>query len=115
MEKQEIVEVIGNEVSVADDEEKIVNLSKTYEFEGKKISRLDFSGLENITANHMIKANKVLNTSGNPSIMPENDLYYALVIASYATKIPVEFFKGLHPRDAIKVKNVVGNFFYIEG
>lgn len=112
--KNEIVEVKGNEVSVVKDEEKIVKLTKTYQFEGKTISRLDFSGLENITANNMIKANKMMVVSGAVSVMPENDLYYALIIAADATGIPVEFFKGLNPRDAIKVKNVVGNFFYGE-
>ncbi len=114
MAANEIVEVKGNEVSVMADEEKIVELSKTYDFEGKKISKLDFSGLENITANNMIKANKVLTNSGAVSIMPENDLYYALIIAADATRIPIEFFKGLNPRDAIKVKNVVTSFFYGE-
>lgn len=96
----------------ADDAESIVQLSKTYDFEGEKVSKLDFSGLEDITANDMIKANKVLSTSGTVSILPENDLHYALIIASSATGYPVEFFKGLRPKDAIRVKNTVTSFFY---
>lgn len=98
----------------AGDAESIVQLTKTYEFEGEKISKLDFSGLENITANDMIKANKVLSSSGTVAILPENDLHYSLIIAASATGYPVEFFKQLKPKDAIKVKNTVTSFFYGE-
>ncbi len=33
----------------------IVKLSKTYEFEGARISEIDLSGLENLTAEDVIK------------------------------------------------------------
>ena len=99
---------------VIDDAENIVKLSKTYDFEGKKVSQIDFSGLENITADDMIRANKVLATSGTVSILPENDLHYTLIIAAGATGYPIEFFKSLKPKDAIRVKNTVTSFFYGE-
>lgn len=97
-----------------ENKEEIVKLTKEYNFEGEKISQLDFSGLENITAEDMIRANKVLASSGTVSIMPESDLHYTLIIAASATGYPIEFFKGLSPRDAIKVKNAVTSFFYGE-
>lgn len=81
-----------------------MKLSKVYDFEGAKVSEIDFSGLENLTANDMIKANKVLNTSGNVTVLPETNLEYTLVIAASATDYPIEFYKQLAPRDAIKVK-----------
>lgn len=99
---------------VIDDAETIVKLSKTYDFEGEKVSQLDFSGLENITADDMIRANKVLATSGTVSILPENDLHYTLIIAASATGYPIEFFKALKPKDAIRVKNTVTSFFFGE-
>lgn len=98
----------------ADDAESIVKLSKTYDFEGDKISELDFSGMENVTAEDMIKANKVLASSGTVSVLPENDLHYTLIIAASATGYPIEFFKALKPKDAIKVKNKVTSFFFGE-
>ena len=55
-------------------EESKMKLSKVYDFEGAKVSEIDFSGLENLTANDMIKANKVLNTSGNVTVLPETNL-----------------------------------------
>ena len=69
---------------------------------------------ENVTAEDMIKANKVLASSGTVSVLPENDLHYTLIIAASATGYPIEFFKALKPKDAIKVKNKVTSFFFGE-
>ena len=92
----------------------IIKLTRTYDFEGEKISTVDFSNLENITANDMIKANKILNNSGTVTVLPETNLEYTLIIAADATGLPVEFFKQLAPRDAMKVKNKVTSFFFGE-
>lgn len=111
----EVKEIKSTEQAQAVEEaENIVKLSKTYDFEGEKVSQIDFFGLENITADDMIRANKVLSTSGTVSILPENDLHYTLIIASSATGLPIEFFKALKPKDAIRVKNTVTSFFYGE-
>ena len=59
-------------------EESKMKLSKVYDFEGAKVSEIDFSGLENLTANDMIKANKVLNTSGNVTVLPETNFTSSL-------------------------------------
>jgi len=91
--------------------EMIIELVNTYDFEGEKISKIDMSGLEDITANDMIKANKVLTASGGVSMMPETNLEYCLIIAAGR---PVEFFKSMKPHDAIKIKNAVTNFFFGE-
>lgn len=92
----------------------IVTLSKTYDFEGEKISEIDFSGLEDVTAKTMIKANKVLTATGDVQIMPESSLHYALIIAAECTKYPIEFYETLRPKDATKIKNTVTGFFYSE-
>lgn len=91
-----------------------VTLGKTYDFEGEKISKIDFSGLEDVTAKAMIKANKVLVAAGDVQILPESSLHYALVIAAECTKYPIEFYEMLKPNDAMKVKNTVTSFFYGE-
>lgn len=94
--------------------EMIIELVNTYDFEGEKINKIDMSGLEDITANDMIKANKVLTASGGVSMMPETNLEYCLIIAAGVTGRPVEFFKSMKPHDAIKIKNAVTNFFFGE-
>ena len=48
------------------------------------------------------------------TVLPETNLEYTLVIAASATDYPIEFYKQLAPRDAIKVKNRVTSFFFGE-
>jgi hypothetical protein len=104
-----------NEVTVLPEDDMIIHLSKIYDFEGDKIKTIDMSGLENIKARDMVKANKVLNNSGTiVSVLPEANLEYTLIIAASASGLPVEFFYQLSPRDAIKVKNRVTSFFFGE-
>ena len=90
----------------------IVIFSKPYKFEGKIYEKVDLSGLDDLTAADMIAANKVLDRTGSFTFLPEMSLEYACIIAARATKLPVEFFKGLHPKEAIKIKNRVTSFFY---
>lgn len=110
--KPEIVVIDSKKDEV--EESNIVEFTKVYQFEGETISKIDMSGMEGITANDLIKANKVLQASGVVSVMPETNLEYAMIIAASATDRPVEFFKGLAPRDAMKIKNKVTSFFFGE-
>lgn len=110
-----MAEVINKKETAAEIiDETVIKLSKTYDFEGEKISTVDMSGLESITANDMIKANKILNNSGTVTVLPETNLEYTLIIAASASGLPIEFFKTLAPKDAMKVKNRVTSFFFGE-
>ena len=111
--KNDVIEIKKNGVVEVNDQFTL-RLSRTYLFEGEEISEIDFSGLDNVTAETMIKANKTLTVSGDVSVLPENSIHYALVMAADCTKYPIEFYKMLKPRDAIKVKNMVTTFFYGE-
>lgn len=93
----------------------IVVFNKPYTFEGEVYKEVDLSALDDMTASDMIAANKILEKTGSFSFLPEMSLEYACLIAARATKMPLEFFQRLHPRDAIKVKNKVTSFFYGEG
>ena len=94
---------------------RIVVFNKPYTFEGEVYKEVDLSALDDMTATDMIAANKILEKSGSFSFLPEMSLEYACIISARATKMPLEFFQRLHPRDAIKVKNKVTSFFYGEG
>ena len=114
-ERKEIVEVKDGAVEVIPDEERTLELTRAYAFEGETISCLDFSGLEEkINAESMIRANNIMVHAGTVAVVPENSMHFALIIAADATGLPIEFFKKLKPRDAIKVKNIVTHFFYGE-
>lgn len=113
-------ETVKNEIVKIDKDKEVqendflIKLTRSYDFEGEQIKEVDLSGLDNLSANDMIKANKVLQNSGTISAIPETSLEYTMIIASSATGLPIEFFKGLKPRDAIKIKTKVTNFFFGE-
>lgn len=102
----------AKKTEAAGEESLVVTLTRTYDFEGEKVKEIDFSGLEEVTAKTMIKANKVLVTAGDVQVLPENSLHYALIIAAECTKYPIEFYEQLKPNDAIRVKNTVTTFFF---
>lgn len=90
----------------------IVKFSKTYEFEGARISEVDLSGLENLTAEDMFKAQQSLMMQNYVSVQLESDPKYCILIAAYATQLPSEFFNKLSIKDAAKVKNKVSAYFF---
>lgn len=114
MEKDTNVTPITEAAPAEEPASSIVQFSKPYPFEGKTYKEIDLAGLADLTAEDMIAADKYLNRSGNFSVMPEMSIEYSCFIASRATDLPVEFFRRLPPKDAIKVKNRVTNFFYGE-
>lgn len=90
--------------------EHVVEFKKTYNFEGKEYKNLDFSPLEDLTAEDLIEADKIFGTTGQFAIVNEMTLGYALIVASAATSTPLEFFNKLAAPDALKVKNKVMGF-----
>lgn len=94
------------------EDEMVMVFRKPYEFEGKTYESIDLSGLENLTGKDMIAAQKVLDRTGSFSFIPEMSLQYACILASRATKYPIEFFEGLHPKESMRLKNKVTGFLY---
>ena len=91
----------------------VVKLSKEYDFEGEKVTEIDFSGLEDATARTMMRAYKIVTRMGenNGEAVIESTLPYIIAIAEECTKYPAVFYERLSMRDAIKVKVLVLNFF----
>lgn len=92
----------------------LIKFRKPFIFEDETYKEIDLSGLEDLSARDMIQAQRTMERSGSINVLPEMSLEYACIFASKATKIPVEFFQALPPKEAIKVKNKVTNFFYGE-
>ena len=90
----------------------VLKLTREYEFEGEKISELDFSGFDDITTEDMIQASDVLTRAGRVVVNPEMDVQYCLYIAASATRKPHEFFRILKARDVVRVKNKVRSYFF---
>ena len=102
------------ETDTSQDPEGLVRFSKPYNFEGQDYTEIDLSDLENLSARDMIAAEKYLAKNGIISPIPEMTMEYIGFIANRATGKPIEFFKGLPPKDAVRVKNKVSSFFYGE-
>lgn len=93
----------------------LVKFSKPYHFEGKTYTEIDLSGAERLSAQDMVEAEKFLVQSGIVSPLPEMTMEYICFIANRITDQPLEFFKGLPPRDIVRVKNKITSFFYGAG
>lgn len=120
MEKKELLEqentaAMGEGENGAEDEEEslVIRLKKPYQFEGKEYTEIDLSGLEELTAADMIALeNQYDRKSPGINVMPEVKVGYAVMMAARAAKLPVEFFNGLPPKEAMKVKNRVMGFLF---
>lgn len=75
-------------------------------------AQVDINGLDELAEWRALDKQAALIDTGSFTFLPEMSLEYACIIAAKATKLPVEFFKGLHPKEAVKVKNRVTAFFY---
>lgn len=82
----------------------LVVFKKPFVYEGVSYKEIDLSGLEELSAQDMIEANKIMERSGSVNAIPELSLEYACIISARATGKPVEFFKALPPKEAVKVK-----------
>ena len=92
----------------------LIKFRKPFVWEDNTYTEIDMSGLEDLSAKDMIAAQRTMEKSGSINVLPEMSLEYACIFASKATKMPVEFFQALPPKEASKVKNKVTNFFYGE-
>ena len=90
----------------------VIKLNKPYIFEKKEYTEIDMSGLDELTAQDLLKIEKMYARTNRESVMPEITGEYALFVAATVTKKPVEFFYGLPAKVLIKIKNRVMGFFF---
>lgn len=105
MEKEIIIEV-------DDENENILKLSKEYKFEGEVVSELDFSGLEDLTAQDLVRAtNTASNNGGRVIAVPQLDTQLLLLLAVEVTHKPINFFYKLNLKDTASVRAMVMRSF----
>lgn len=88
----------------------MIELSKTYRFEGQEISRLDMHGIEEMTGADLLAINRMMKRRGNTDASPEMTMEFAFFAAQQATKLPLEFFYALSMKDSMRVKARVNYF-----
>lgn len=97
-----------------EDNKWLVTLDPPFTFEGQTHTEVDLSGVDRLTGMDLIKASDILQKTGHTPLIVEMDTEYLLICAHLATGLPLEFFKQLPARAAIKVKNAVRNGFFGE-
>lgn len=113
-EQETIVTTADLEAAEKEENKNYVKFKKPFVWEDETYEGVDLSGMEDLSARDMIQAQRIMEKSGSINILPEMSLEYACIFASKATKMPVEFFQALPPKEAVKIKNRVTNFFYGE-
>ncbi|MFQ7320044.1 MAG: phage tail assembly protein [Faecalibacterium sp.] len=81
----------------------VVEFKKSYKFEGKEYTELDLSGLEKLTVQDVIDAQRELTNQGDTIALGaiESTTGFAMVLATKASRKPVEMFK-LMPRKTME-------------
>ncbi len=87
-------------------------LSKPYTFECENYEEIDLSGLDDLTTDDLLKAERLYHNSGGSSINPETTALYSMILAHMTSKLPIEFFGNLPAKETMKIKKEVFNFFY---
>ena len=107
-------EQITAKIPAEDPEEEslVLKFRKPYKFEGKEYTEVDLSAMEDMTAADLCAVAKLANREQGTSLIPETTLPYAMYMAARASRKSVEFFKGLPPVEAMKLKNLVMGFLY---
>jgi len=94
---------------------KIVELRKPIKYQELEVKEIDLGKLEDLTAQDMNNAYDMYYAlGGNRQIMQESTLLFAQIIASQVTGYQMEVFERMDAKDAMRLKNRVYRFFFLE-
>ena len=84
-----------------EEESLVLKFKKPYQFEGREYTAADLCAVAKLSGR---------DTGITP--IPEMTIPYAIHMAARASKLPVEFFRGLPAQESMKLKNLVSGFLY---
>lgn len=94
---------------------KIVKLRKPIKYQELEVKELDLGKLEDLTAQDMNNAyDTYYALGGNRQIMQESTLLFAQIIAAQVTGYQMEVFERMDAKDAMRLKNRIYRFFFLE-
>jgi hypothetical protein len=93
----------------------IVKLYDSYLFNGEEVKEIDLTGLYDMTAEDMFLVDEQMRRRGYSGSNPEITRLYALLTAARINHKPWEWCNTMKARDAVRIKNVVCGFFYMQG
>jgi hypothetical protein len=89
----------------------VVKLTQTYNFEGREISEVDLSGLEDLTTADAEYIERVMAKLKHHPTDKFRDYVYTKHIAMKVTNLPIEFFNSLKWKDMDSIKSRVAVYF----
>ncbi len=92
----------------------VLVLSKEYEFDGKKIDRLDFSKLPDLTTRDLEYADRIIARLQHDPGDKYRDTMWAKYIAVRATGYDPDFFNELSMRDMLGIVGTIRSYFLLD-
>jgi hypothetical protein len=88
-----------------------VRLSREYDFNGKKISEIDLSGMENLTTVDAQEVDRSMAKAGHHPRVKYGDTLFSKLVAMRATGLPEDFFNLLRWKDMDEITSRVSAYF----
>lgn len=93
----------------------IFKLEKPVDYQQIHLETLDLSNLRNLNLDDMMEIYTIhAALGGEGTVMQEASLLFAKISAHKVTGLPLELFGQLSAKDAVKLKNRMYRFFYLE-
>lgn len=92
----------------------VIKFKKAYTFEGEDVKEIDLSGMEELTSQNLINANRIYTIQTGMPAISESDLYYTFILAAEVSNKPLNFFEKLKAKDGLKIKRIVSDFLFLE-
>lgn len=100
-------------VEAANEESHTLILTKTYNYDGKKIDRIDFDALNDLTTIDLEYADRIIARMQHSPEDKFTDILWNRMIATRATGLSSDFFKMLGSRDMLAVVSVIRRYFLL--
>ena len=111
MAEKENKKVVG---AIASNSERVRKLRYPVTFDGKEITEIDLSGLENLNGRDLKEVDRLFRMTGGAGVqVKELNSTYLLMVASRATGYPLELFEELNFKDASMIEVIVKNFIIL--
>jgi len=91
----------------------MLKLHRPISINGREITEIDMSGIENLNTMQLKAAEKEFAAAGNLVAVNEMSIGYACIIARMATGLPDTVFNQLSAKDGVTLKNMVTSFFFV--
>ena len=99
--------------SIENEDMHVLVLSREYAFDGKKVDRLDFSGLPELTTRDLEYADRIIARLQHDPADKYRDTLWAKYIAVRATEYPPEFFNSLNMRYMLGIVGTIRHYFLL--